>query len=141
MKRFVHLIYVFVMSFGFSAIWELSQMGFYVINEDYKADIPQFLLAATRDSLIIIGTYLFLGLIHRNLKWERWWTVTDTLIILLTTLGTAIFSELRALNVGSLEYSAYMPIIPWLGTGILPTIQLTLTAFIVFYIAKDKLTA
>ena len=140
MKRFLHVIYIFILSLGFSAIWELSQMGFYAINEDYKADIPQFLSAAIRDSLIIVGLYLFLSLIHRNTTWERWWTVTDTLIIALTTLGVAVFSELRALNLGSLVYSQYMPLIPGLGTGIVPTIQLCLTAFIVFYIARTKLT-
>lgn len=115
-------------------------MGFYVINEDYKADIPQFLSAAVVGSFIVVGLYLFLGLIHRNITWERWWNTTDTLIISFTTIGIAIFSELRALNIGSLAYSEYMPLIPWLGTGILPTIQLCLTAFIVFYIARTKLT-
>lgn len=140
MKRLVHVIYIFILSLGFSAIWELSQMGFYVINEDYKADIPQFLSAAVVGSLIIVGLYLFLGLIHRSITWERWWNITDTLIISFATIGIAIFSELRALNIGSLAYSEYMPLIPWLGTGILPTIQLCLTAFIVFYIARTKLT-
>lgn len=141
MKRFLHIIYVFVLSFGFSAIWELSQIGFYTIGEDYRSYIPSFLLFALKDAATIIAIYLFLGLIHQNISWERWWSVTDTIITVVSTLGIAIFMELRALNIGVLEYSPYMPVIPGIGVGIIPAIQLTLTALIVFYIARTKLTA
>ena len=141
MKRFLHIIYVFILSFGFSAIWELSQIGFYTIGEDYRSYIPSFLLFALKDAVTIIAIYLFLGLIHQNISWERWWSVTDTIITVVSTLGIAIFMELRALNIGVLEYSPYMPVIPGIGVGIIPAIQLTLTALIVFYIARTKLTA
>lgn len=139
MKRFLHIAYVFIISFGFSAIWELSQMGFYNIGENYKSYILEFLFFALKDATIIAIVYLFLALIHQNLNWERWWNVTDTIIIVTLTLGTAIFFELRAINSGLLEYSQYMPVIPGLGTGIIPTIQLALTALIAFYISKTKL--
>lgn len=140
MKRFLHIVYVFILSFGFNAIWELSQMGFYAIGEDYRSYIDDFLLLAIKDAVVVLLIYLFLGLIHQNISWERWWSATDTIILSVSTLGIAIFSELRALNSGALEYSVYMPTIPGLGTGIIPSIQLTLTALIVFYIAKTKLT-
>ena len=140
MKRFLHIVYVFILSFGFNAIWELSQMGFYAIGEDYRSYIDDFLLLAIKDAVVVLLIYLFLGLIHQNLSWERWWSATDTIILSVSTLGIAIFCVLRALNSGALEYSVYMPTIPGLGTGIIPSIQLTLTALIVFYIAKTKLT-
>jgi hypothetical protein len=140
MKRFLHITYVFVLSLGFSAIWELSQIGFYTIGEDYRSYIPSFLLFAFKDAAILLAIYLFLGLIHQNISWERWWSATDTIIIVVSTLGIATFMELRALNAGTLEYSPYMPIIPGVGVGIIPAIQLTLTSLIVFHIAKTKLT-
>lgn len=115
-------------------------MGFYAIGEDYRSYIDDFLLLAIKDAVVVLLIYLFLGLIHQNISWERWWSATDTIILSVSTLGIAIFSELRALNSGALEYSVYMPTIPGLGTGIIPSIQLTLTALIVFYIAKTKLT-
>ena len=141
MKRFLHLTYVFAISYGFNAIWELSQLGFYNVGENYRDHIGPCLIAAFWDAVIIIGIYLFLGLIHNNFTWERWWSATDTLITVFVTIGISTFIELRALNAGTWGYSEYMPLIPGLGTGILPTLQLCLTALAVFYIAKNRLTA
>ena len=98
------------------------------------------LVSAFWDAIIVIVIYLFLGLIHSDFTWERWWSVTDTLIVIIATIGISTFIELRALNTGTWGYSEYMPLIPGLEIGILPALQLCFTAFAVFYIAKNRLT-
>jgi len=78
-------------------------------------------------SFITVVGWLFLK--FQYLKSKLWLAVTIGVV-------AAILLELYALQANRWAYNDLMPIIPILGTGLTPTIQLGLLIYIIFKITK-----
>ena len=115
------LTLVFILSFIFNIIWEILHSTLYL---NYKGlEITSFILfrAAIFDA-IFISLIIF---ISQKL------TINKSFFIVLVGLILAIGIEIWALQTGRWGYSPWMPIIPFIKTGLTPTIQLALTGYIV----------
>lgn len=113
---------IFLLSFILNLIWENLHSLLYVGYMGGK--ITEFILlrASVADAVIITLISIPFVFIPR-LKRKSW------LIIFIGVL-VAIFIELWALNTGRWAYNGYMPIIPILGVGLTPAIQLGLLGYL-----------
>ncbi len=121
---------IFVSAFLLNLVWENVHVFLY---DNYKggAITELILLHATLvDALIIVALSLPLIFIS-SLKKQSWTIVILGIII-------AIIIEWWALGTARWVYNAYMPIIPFLGTGLTPTIQLGLLGYLSFKIGERK---
>ena len=111
-----------MLSFILNVVWENLHSFLYV---GYMGGtITEFILlrASVADAVIIVILSLpFIFIPSLNGK--------SQLIIFVGVL-IAVFIELYALNAGRWAYNEYMPIIPILGVGLTPTIQLGLLGYL-----------
>src|SRR3990167_5963264 len=121
---------IFILSFFLNLIWENLHSFLYI---GYMGGtITEFILlrASVADAIII--TILSLPFIFvPRLKGKSW-------LIIFVGILIAIFVELYALNTGRWAYNEYMPIIPTLGAGLTPTIQLGLLGYLSYWFVAGK---
>lgn len=122
------LLQIFLLAFLFNFIWENFHSGLYIHYQGNPITQLHLLRAALVDaSFITVVGWLFLK--FQYLKSKLWLAVTIGVV-------AAILLELYALQTNRWAYSDLMPIIPILGTGLTPTIQLGLLTYLVFKIVK-----
>jgi hypothetical protein len=117
-------ILVFIFSFGINLIWENLHHFLYI---HYKGGvITEFILirAALVDALIISGLVFVLRLSY-FLKRYPWLLIFGGVMV-------SIVIEYWALSNNRWEYKNIMPIIPFLNTGLTPTIQLGLISYFTY---------
>jgi len=75
------------------------------------------------DVLITVGTLVIAGLIARGVGWPRF-GVCMLLAAIVLGIAYTVFSEWLNVEVRrSWSYTAAMPVLPWLGTGLSPVLQ------------------
>ena len=119
------LTIIFVLAFALDWLWENLHAPLYL---NYKGGpVTEWILtrAAFWDAVIITALaiiFLCIEYFRKNL----WWALVSGIAI-------AAAMEKWALATERWAYGPHMPIIPVLGTGLTPTIQLGLIAFCIFY--------
>src|SRR3989344_6177580 len=119
---------IFIIAFILNFIWENAHSFLYVHYQNQK--ITEFILlrAAIVDAVIITIMAVFFSLIP-FLKKRKWLSLVFGILI-------AIGMEWYALSTGRWSYNSLMPIIPFINTGLTPTLQLGVLAYITFYLAR-----
>ena len=111
-----------ITTFGLNWIWEMAQMVAFEIKPE-ESPLKVFLfctLASVIDAAVTIGLYGFLSRINLS---------DPFLFYLLAALFGALcatFFEWFAFRFELWKYNRAMPIVPLLGVGLLPFVQLTL---------------
>ena len=122
-----------VTAFGLNWIWEMAQMfTFEVKPEESRLQVFLFCtLATVIDAAVTIGIY---GLLHRiNLS-------NPFLFYLLAALFGAVcatFFEWFAFRFELWKYNTAMPIVPIIGVGLLPFVQLTLLVPLAIWLTQN----
>ena len=118
------MVAVFFTAFGLNLIWENLHSVLYL---RYRGgEITEFILlrASLADAVIVFILIQILFLIPAFSK-RPWLVIFGGVVI-------SIIIELRALETGRWAYGGLMPIIPFLGTGLTPTIQLGLLSYLTY---------
>ena len=119
---------IFLSAFILNAIWENLHSFLYVDYMNTQITEVILLRAALADAVMI--TIISLPFVlFQSWKKQSW-------IIILLGFILAVSIEWWALGTGRWEYSAYMPIIPFLYVGVTPAIQLGLLGYISFKIQE-----
>lgn len=111
-----------VTAFGLNWIWEMAQMfAFEIKPEESRLQVFLFCtLATVIDAAVTIGIY---GLLHRiNLSNPLLFYLSAALI----GAVCATFFEWFAFRFELWKYNSAMPVVPIIGVGLLPFVQLTL---------------
>lgn len=123
-------ILIFALAFVFNLIWENLHSFLYV---HYKGGvITRFILtrAAFFDACVILVLIFLLMSLPETFRFKySWLLIVDGTII-------AVLLEWWALSQGRWAYTEAMPIIPYLNTGLTPTIQLGLLAYLTYKIVR-----
>jgi hypothetical protein len=109
-------LYIFSSAFLLNAVWE--NLHSFLYRSYMGGDITEFILlrASLFDAALIV--VISLPFIYSEVM-RRWsWT-----ILILGTL-VAIVNEWFGLSTGRWIYNEFMPVIPIIGTGLTPTLQL-----------------
>jgi hypothetical protein len=125
------LPYIFVLAFVSNWVWENLHSVLY-FHPNGEMITQTILLQATLFDAVFITVVGIVFLLVPYLR-ERLW-----LSIIVGMVG-AIIIEWQALAIGEWAYTASMPLIPLLNTGLTPTIQLGLLSYLIFKLIKlDK---
>lgn len=113
---------IFFFAFVLNFVWENLHSLLY---ENYMGrPITEFiLLRATLADAVMIAAVAFPFLYFSGLRAHRW-------IAILLWIILAVVIELFALSTGRWAYNEYMPLVPFLGVGLTPTIQLALLGYL-----------
>lgn len=114
------IVIIFLASFFLNAVWEVLHSRLYV---HYKGGpITSLILLQTMfvDAAIISGLYFLSRLLSRNAY----------AVVCVGGLSIAVLLEIWALHTNRWAYTAAMPLIPIVHTGLTPTIQLCITGFL-----------
>jgi hypothetical protein len=127
-----------VASLVLNEIWEMAQMSAYVETAGYSwtSTLGRCTRAAVGDVGIILGIYLTGALIVRDTGWGlrgRWNMYAMAAIL---GFAYAVLVEDAGLAAGSWSYTGHMPVVPVLGVGLWPLLQMTLLPPLVFLFAK-----
>jgi len=126
-----------VAAFSLNWPWEMVQMPAYVemSGQPWREVVPACTLAAVGDAGITLAIYAVGALAAGSLGWglERRWNAYAAAALLGAAAATAI--EWRALAFGRWSYADQMPVVPELGVGLWPLVQLTLLVPAALWIA------
>lgn len=121
---------IFLISFVFNLAWEHLHSLLYA---GYKGGaITEFILfrASLADAVMI--TIVALPFLYVPALKARSWLIAAALT------AVAISIELYALGTGRWAYNEYMPIIPLLGIGLTPAVQLGLLGYLSYRLAVRR---
>jgi hypothetical protein len=106
-------------------VWEMAQMPLY---EDMPfSELSSWLLcfrASLGDGLIIVAIWGIGAAVYRSVFWFRPLRIGPALLLLAAGALIAVLIELHALTARRWAYSDLMPVLPLIGTGLSPLVQL-----------------
>jgi hypothetical protein len=122
------ILFIFIVAFVLNLIWENLHSLLY---DNYKGGvINQFILMrATLSDAIYIVFMVLPFVLYPAFKKNDW-------LIIVFGVAISIAIEYYALSTGRWEYNSMMPIIPYLGIGLTPTIQLGLLGYASFKLGE-----
>ena len=126
---------LFGLAWGLNLIWEILQQPLYVIGK-FPAFPWVLLRTSTWDAFYVLIVYLFLAFLHQDFYWLRRKNIWDLGLIILIGFITSTVVERQSLALGKWSYTTLMPIVPVLGVGFVPFIQLPIMAFLVYFIMR-----
>ena len=142
MKTLIFLGELFLIALVLNAAWEFWHVRFYTTGGTFQSQFsyPWFLIIATLwDACYVVMVYLLLAFVKHDLFWVRTMDAKDVLIVAAVGCLTAIYVERRSLSIGKWAYNATMPIVPYLGVGLTPFLQLAILSPLTFWIVEKLL--
>jgi hypothetical protein len=125
-------------SFVLNEIWEMAQMSFYVQTAGHSlmSTLGYCTRATVGDVGIILGIYAAGALAAGDPAWglRGRWNIYATVAVL--GLAYAALVEHAALAAGRWSYTERMPVVPMIGAGLWPLLQMTLLPPLTFWIAR-----
>jgi hypothetical protein len=121
---------LFILAFLLNLVWENLHSYLYIHYQGAKITEIILIRAAVFDAFVI--SVLALGVILTpHIRGKLWFAVVLGILF-------AISLERFALETNRWAYTSAMPIIPFINTGLTPTIQLALTFLITYNIVEKK---
>ena len=127
-KTLLRLCVVFAISFAFNFVWEHLHWVLYAHYQGRPITDLVLFRATLGDAIFI--TALSIPFFRMPFLGRHLW------IVIPIGVACAITLELFATSTGRWAYTEMMPLIPLVGTGLTPTIQLGLLGYITFLITK-----
>lgn len=132
------LLFAFLLHFA----WEVLQTPFFVdINFDINTIIWFRLHCTMGDMIITLGCFWLVVLVFKDRLWIMHPQKKN--IILFSAIGVAytIFSEIKNVTIRDLwGYSDLMPVIPYIGVGVVPVVQWIAIPPLIIYFVKRQLS-
>ncbi len=121
-------------------IWEVPQMAFYEWwGASWVTGLLICLQAALGDGLLVLALYGLGYAFFRRREWILQPGVAGYTLLVLAGMIVAVAVEMHALARGRWAYSAIMPIIPGLGIGLIPVVQMMLLPPLAAHLTRWRL--
>jgi hypothetical protein len=125
-------------AFGLNWCWEMAQMSAYaeMARRPWWSTVLPCTLAALGDEAVTLAVCGVGALATGDVRWgmSGKWNVYATAALL--GGACAVAYEWNALGSGRWSYTASMPVVPWLGVGLWPLLQLTLLVPVALWVAS-----
>lgn len=125
MFRSYTLVLLVSVSFLLHLIWETSHVGLYT-GYEHITRLPITFYATLGDIAYVLFAVLLVSLFKRSFRWLDTPVHLDYMVLATIGLLIALFVEYKGLMLGRWVYAEAMPIIPFLGVGISPLVQMTI---------------
>lgn len=125
-----------IVSFIAHFVWEYFHFGLYTDYDHWTGRLPVYVLATVGDVLYTLGAFALVAAIKKSYEWISNATVADYLM--LVTLGCliALLVEYKGLALDRWEYRPEMPLIPLLGVGLSPILQMAILLPVTFFLTQ-----
>lgn len=124
------MLYFVILStyaFGLHFIWENIQCRMFFVHGTYETGVLAMAVASAGDVLLTWVIYSVVALVFREWRWARHgWGRTQATVVLVAALIVGEGIESHALKTGRWAYNEHMPIVPGIGVGLVPLLQLVL---------------
>lgn len=124
---------VFVVATLLNFLWEIAQMPFYAGDASFLHASVHCILPSVGDGLIILLIFFAGWIVLGRENWIEHPHLSGYLLLLGTGFTVATCIEwVGAFVLDRWRYNASMPIIPLLGIGAIPVLQMLILPFVVF---------
>ena len=107
---------------------------------DYRQFVQTHWLVSFKDALMIVLLYLAVGLVVKNFYWGRKFNSRRLLMLLVLSGLWSIFVEYHAVEVAHRwAYASSMPLLPIIGVGVLPFLQMLILPPLAVFLARSQL--
>ena len=121
-------------------LWEVPQMALYEWwGASWSVGLLVCFQAALGDGLLILALYGMGYAFFRRREWILQPSVTGYTFLVLAGMAVAVAIEMQALAWNRWSYNALMPVIPGLGVGLVPVVQMMILPPLVFYLTRWRL--
>ena len=133
------LALVSLFAFPLHGVWEYLHVGLYSGYEQWTHGTPVVLLATIGDVLYTYAAFGLVSALKRRVDWI--YTIRGSEYLLLAGLGfvMALCIEYRGVVLSRWSYLPAMPIIPILGVGLSPVLEMTVLLPVTFFIVSRLL--
>lgn len=139
--RLGHAVALSVLAFLMHSVWEWGQCSIFFVHGSFEPTWSGMVVATAGDVFLTWTIYAVVALVSRRWRWSQGtWTWTQIGVLIGTSLTLAVAGERWALGTGRWDYSGAMPMVPGLGVGFVPLLQLLLLTPLVILIV-DRLSA
>jgi hypothetical protein len=129
---------VFLIGVAVNFPWEMAQAYLYAPMGDWVRATTRCVGAAIVDGGIVLGIALAGAAIFRSRDWFRRPGIGRALFTVATGGTVAVLIEHLSLSTGRWDYGPRMPIIPLLGVGLVPVMQMMILPVVVFRMARGS---
>jgi hypothetical protein len=129
---------VFLIGVAVNFPWEMAQAYLYAPMGNWVMATTRCFGAAIVDGGIVIGIAVAGALIFRSRDWFRRLGIGRALFTVVAGGSVAVLIEHFSLSAGRWDYGPLMPIIPLLGVGLVPVIQMMMLPLAVFRMARGS---
>ena len=131
------LLSLFIFSFFLNFVWESFHSVFLYEGHNFNAAryIPMIGYVSNIDSMLILGMYVVVALLWKNLSWIEQIKKYQIALFIVLGLIIASFIEYRAIFVlERWSYSSLMPTV--FGIGLSPLVQLSATGLLAIWFTR-----
>lgn len=119
-----------------NALWEVAQLPLYTASAEPSGHLLKCLRAAVDDVGILALLYGAMALAARQLDWWRQFSLPRAILLAGIGVAVAILIEMRALEAGRWAYSASMPLVPGVGVGWSPVLQMVVIPIVLVALSR-----
>jgi len=127
---------VCALSFGLNFVWEMLQMPLFRGMDWSPASWVLCAAASLGDAAFAATAYAVLALRHQDVKWVCARDARDVLLVIAAGVLTSTLGESMGQTLGWWSYSALMPLMPGLGVGTAPLVQLAILSIVTFEVLR-----
>lgn len=136
MKTEKQIIFLSLIAFVLHVVWENAQAPLFQGYASFIAHFPMCLVGTAGDVVITLVVYFIVALLKNDINWISALNKKDIAILAAIGFFIAVGIEWRALLFGGWAYAEMMPIIPYLGVGLAPILQMTFLLPFSMYLIK-----
>jgi hypothetical protein len=132
-------LHIAVFSFLLNFVWEMLQVPFFtgMTTIPHWQGVKECTFATGGDVLISLICFWFVATIVRSRQWLHICSWKHIGLFLLPGLIITVGLEFLATNVlGRWTYAENMPVLPLLGTGLIPLLQWIVIPFLLLWLAR-----
>ena len=127
-------------SYLLNATWEWMQSPFFIdTTSNLNLVVWYRIHCSLGDTLILLVGYVLISLYRKDIGWVNQSRLNDYLILVLIGFFYTILSEFINVHVKhNWAYSRYMPIIPFINTGVVPLLQWIILPPVILSITRKQ---
>ena len=131
---------IFVVAAAINFLWEVAQMPFFAGQGSFFDAATHCMIPSLGDGIIVLMIYGIGWLFLRRSDWSDRPRVSGYMLMLLSGFALAMLIEWGAVYVlGRWTYAANMPLLPGLGVGVIPILQMLVLPPVIFKVTARSL--
>ncbi len=128
----------FWVTFLVNFAWEISQgtAGIFAPHGDFITALSRCAVASLGDVLIVLSIVMFMVIMTGTKMWFLHMHIRSVLLLVVISLLAGVLVEWWGISTNRWAYTSLMPLVPYLGVGIIPVLQMPILVPLIAFIMK-----